>query len=182
MPETFRAAVAAEMGQAFSPPYEVPGVVVGNGLFMAGAWFLLPRGWLFTLVSPLAFPIVLSSWMYADVPATNVLAPDRVRVLAALDDDAMISRLLRAKAAVLWVFVAPLCAVLAVALGLEHHDALFIGAAVIAICVIPVACLPVTALVGIRQAVRQFFATATHCMTRRSTGPMRSWPPTTAAW
>ncbi len=150
MPETFRAAVAAEMGQAFSPPYQVPSVVAVNGLLMAGAWFLLPRGWLFTLQSPLAFPIVLSSWMYADVPATNVLAPDRIRILVALDDDTMISRLLLAKTAVLWVFVAPLCAVLAVVLGLEHHDALFITTAIIAICVIPVACLPVAAQVGIR--------------------------------
>ena len=86
MPGTFRAAVAAEMGQAFSPPYQVPIEVAVNGLLMAGAWFLLPRGWLFTLQGPLAFPVVLSSWMYADVPATNVLAPDRIRVLAALGD------------------------------------------------------------------------------------------------
>ena len=121
MPGTFRAAVAAEMGQAFSPPYQVPIVVAVNGLLMAGAWFLLPRGWLFTLQSALAFPVVLSSWMYADVPATNVLAPDRIRVLAALGDRTMISRLLLAKTAVLWVFVAPLCAVLALVVGLEHH-------------------------------------------------------------
>ena len=150
MPGTFRAAVAAEMGQAFSPPYQVPIVVAVNGLLMAGAWFLLPRGWLFTLQSALAFPVVLSSWMYADVPATNVLAPDRIRVLAALGDGTMISRLLLAKTAVLWVFVAPLCAVLALVVGLEHHDALLIGAEIIAICVVPVACLPVAALVGIR--------------------------------
>ena len=150
MPGTFRAAVAAEMGQAFSPPYQVPIVVAGNGLLMAGAWFLLPRGWLFTLQSPLAFPVILSSWMYADVPATNVLAPDRIRVLAALGDRTMISRLLLAKTAVLWVFVVPLCAVLAVVAGAEHHDTLLIGAEIIGICVVPVACLPVAALVGIR--------------------------------
>ena len=150
MPGTFRAAVAAEMGQAFSPPYQVPIVVAVNGLLMAGAWFLLPRGWLFTLQSALAFPVVLSSWMYADVPATNVLAPDRIRVLAALGDRTMISRLLLAKTAVLWIFVAPLCAVLALVVGLEHHAALLIGAEIVAICVVPVACLPVAALVGIR--------------------------------
>ena len=67
--------------------------------------------------SALAFPVILSSWMYADVPATNVLAPDRIRVLAALCDRTMISRLLLAKTAVLWVFVAPLCAVLALVVG-----------------------------------------------------------------
>jgi len=150
MPGTFRAAAAAEMGQAFSPPCQVPIVVVVNGLLMAGAWFLLPRGWLFTLQSPLAFPVVLSSWMSADAPATNVLAPDRARVLAALGDGTMISRLLLAKIAVLWVFVAPLCAVLALAAGLEHHDALLTGTEIIAICIIPAACPPVAALVGIR--------------------------------
>ena len=62
----------------------------------------------------------------------------------------MISRLLLAKTAVLWVFVAPLCAVLALVVGLAHDAALLIGAEIIAICVVPVACLPVTALVGIR--------------------------------
>ncbi len=46
--------------------------------------------------------------------------------------------------------MAPLCAVLAVVVGLVHHDALLIGAEIIAICVVPVACLPVAALVGIR--------------------------------
>ena len=64
------------------------------------------RGWLSTLQSALACPVVLSSWMYADVPATNVLAPDRIRVLEALGDGTMISRLLLAKTAVLWVTVA----------------------------------------------------------------------------
>ena len=104
-------------------------------------------GW---LQSALAFPVVLSSWMYADIPATNVLAPDRIRVLAALGDDTMISRLLLAKTAVLWVFVAPLCAVLGLVVALDHHDPLLIGTEIIAICVAPVACLPVAALVGIR--------------------------------
>ena len=39
---------------------------------------------------------------------------------------------------------------LALVAGLEHHDALLIGTEIIAICVVPVACLPVAALVGIR--------------------------------
>ena len=56
--------------------------------------------------------------------ATNVLAPDRIRVLAALGDDTMISRLLLAKTAVLWVFVATLCAVLGLVVALEHHHPL----------------------------------------------------------
>jgi hypothetical protein len=150
MPESFRAAIGAELGQAFSSPYLVPSTVISNALLMAGAWFLLPRGWLFTVTSPLAFPMVLASWMYADVPATNVLAPDRVRVLAALEDPRMITRLLVAKSAVLWLFVAPFCSLLAVASGIAEHDTLIIITAIVAICVIPVGCLPVAALVGIR--------------------------------
>jgi len=150
MPDSIRAAVGAELGQAFSSPYQVPSTVVGNALLMVGAWFLLPRGWLFTITSPLAFAMVLASWMYADVPATNVLAPDRVRVLAALDDSRMLTRLLVAKAAVLWLFVAPFCSLLAIAFGLHEHDTLIIITAIVAICVVPVGCLPLAALVGIR--------------------------------
>lgn len=146
----FWAALVAELGQVFSSPYQVPVTVVTNAVLMAGAWFLLPRGWLFTITSPLAFPIVLSSWMYSDVPATNVLAPDRVRVLKALDDSRMLTRLLVAKSAVLWLFVAPFCALLAISTGLRHHDVLIVIAAIVGICVVPVGCLPVAALVGIR--------------------------------
>ena len=89
MPRTFRAAVAAEMGEAFSPPYQVPIVVAVNGLLMA----------------------------------TNVLAPDRIRVLAALGDSTMINRLLPARprcSGSSW----PRCAVLALVVAVEHHHAL----------------------------------------------------------
>ena len=150
MPESFRSALGAELGQAFSSPYLVPTTVVLNALLMAGAWFLLPRSWVFTITSPLAFPMVLASWMYADVPSTNVLAPDRVRVLEALDDSRMLNRLLAAKAAVLWLFVAPFCSVLAIAEGFSRHDALIVVTAIVAICVVSVGSLPVAALIGIR--------------------------------
>jgi hypothetical protein len=149
MPTSFREAVSSELGQAFNSPYQIPITVAANAILMAVCWFLLPRGWLFTVTSALAFPLVLSSWMYSDVPATNVLAPDRVRFLEALDDPKMLNRLLSAKAAVLWIFVAPFCSLLAVIVGLEHHSVLLIITAVIGICVIPVGCLPVANLVGI---------------------------------
>jgi len=150
MPTSFRQAFSSELAQAFVSPYQIPITVIINALLMAGAWFLLPRGWLFTVTSPLAFPLILSSWMYSDVPSTNVLTPDRVRVLAALDDPKMLNRLLGAKVAVLWLFVAPFCSILAVAEGIQRHDVLLIVAAIVGICVIPVGCLPVAALVGIR--------------------------------
>ena len=44
----------------------------------------------------------------------------------------MIRRLLLAKTAVLWVFVAPLCAMLALVVGVEHRDALLIGTEIVA--------------------------------------------------
>ena len=50
-----------------------------------------------------AFALVLAAWMYSDVPATNVLAPDRQRVMAAIDDPVMLQRLLYAKNIVLWM-------------------------------------------------------------------------------
>ncbi len=56
---------------------------------MSLAWFFLPRALkddVFTLHGSLAFALVLAAWMYSDVPATNVLAPDRQRVMAAIDE------------------------------------------------------------------------------------------------
>jgi hypothetical protein len=150
MPDSFRAAVVSEMGQAFSPPYQIPITVVVNAVLMAAFWFLVPRSLMFSVTSPLAFPVVLASWMYSDVPATNVLAPDRVRSLAALDDPKMMNRLLGAKAAVLWIFVAPFCSLIALFSGIKHHNPLIAVTAMLAICVVPIGCLPVAALVGIR--------------------------------
>ena len=89
LPTSLHAAVCYELRDALRPPYTVASVVTFNALLMAGAWFLLPtawQDWLFTLHGPSAFAMVLAGWMYADVPATNLLAPDRERVLAAIDE------------------------------------------------------------------------------------------------
>jgi hypothetical protein len=54
--------------------------VAANGAFMSVAWFLLPaalKADVFTLHGSLALALVLAAWVYSDVPATNVLAPDR---------------------------------------------------------------------------------------------------------
>ena len=150
MPATLRAAVRAELAQALSPPFIVPSTVVANAVLMTGAWFLFPRDWFFTITSPLAFPMILASWMYSDVPATNMLAPDRIRVMEAIDDPRMLNRLLVAKAVVLWLFVALFCSLLAVTTGLREHEPLVVFAAIVGMCVVPVACLPIAALVGIR--------------------------------
>ena len=152
LPASLGAAVRVELRDALRPPYTVPSVVTFNALLMAGAWFLLPvewQDWLFTLHGPLAFAMVLAGWMYADVPATNVLAPDRERVLAAFDQPAMLRRLLYAKNIALWCFVAPFCTLVAVVIGYFEHDWPPTILSITAIAVVPFGSLGIAAWVGI---------------------------------
>ena len=88
--------------------------------------------------------------MISDVPATNVLAPDARRVRAALDDPVMFRRLLYAKNLVLWLFVAPLCSLVAVIIGVNNHDYLAMVITIIAIAVMPFGALAISSWVGIR--------------------------------
>ena len=152
LPRTFGDAVRAEFGRALRPPYATLSTVAANGAFMSLAWFFLPRGLkddLFTLHGTLAFALVLAAWMYSDVPATNVLAPDRQRVMAAIDDPVLLRRLLYAKNIVLWTFITPVCAVIALFTGIFGHDLLSTLYTVIWIGVVPFGALGISAWVGI---------------------------------
>jgi hypothetical protein len=152
LPGSLGDAVRWELRAALRRPFTIPLVVTFNALLMAGAWLLLPvtwQDWLFTLHGPSAFAMVLAFWMYADVPATNVLAPDRERVLAALDDPAMLRRLLFAKNIALWFFVAPFCAVVAVVIGFVIQDWPPVLVSITAIGVVPFGVLGVAGWVGI---------------------------------
>ena len=152
LPGSLAVAVRAELQEALRPPYTVLLVVVFNGLLMAAAWFLLPTkwfDWLFTLHGPLAFAMVLAGWMYSDVPATNVLAPDRDRILAAFDRPEMLRRLLYAKNLALWCFVAPFCTVVAIIIGAVHHDWPPTLVSITAIAIVPFGTLGVACWVGI---------------------------------
>ncbi len=152
LPLTYPAAFGAELRRACSPPYEAPVVVYVNGALMAGAWFLLPlplQDQLFTLHGALAFPIVLVTWMFSDVPATNVLGSDATRALAALDDPRAVRRLLYAKNAVLWLMAAPLCALIALGIGFTQNDWVSTIVTVVGILVIPVGSLGIAAWLGI---------------------------------
>ena len=140
LPCTFRDATRAEFGRALRPPYATLSTVAANGAFMSLAWFFLPTGLkddTFTLHGSLAFALVLAAWMYSDVPATNVLAPDSQRVMAAIDDPVMLRRLLYAKNIVLWTFITPACALIALATGISGHDLLSTLYTVIWIGVVP---------------------------------------------
>jgi hypothetical protein len=145
--------VRHELRRELRPPFTAPSVVLVNGALMTGAWFLLPTTWqdaLFRLHGPFAFAIILSSWMYADVPATNVLGNGARESLAALDHPPDLRRLLNARNIVLWLFVTPIC--LAVAIGIGIYEARLTPTllTVVAIVFPPFGALGIAAWIGIR--------------------------------
>ncbi len=153
LPASLLQALRIEFGRALHAPYVLPSVVVVNGLLMTGLWLWAPGSWknsLFSLHGPLAFALVLGGWMIADVPATNLLGGDPRRMRAAITDPAMFRRLLYAKNVVLWAFVAPLCSVVALIIGISNHDYLAMVITIIAITVMPFGVLGISAWVGIR--------------------------------
>jgi hypothetical protein len=153
LPASLFDAVRVEIHRAFRPPYETPIVVLVNGALMSSAWFFLPKqwkDWLFTLHGSLAFALVLATWMYSDVPATNVLAPDRNRVLAARDDPVLLRRLISAKNIVLWLMITPLCSIVAVITGLLGHDPAATFLTIVWIGIVPFGALGLSAWIGIR--------------------------------
>src|SRR3954471_11294627 len=82
-------AVADEYRRVFRPPFGIPLALVGNAVLVTLAWFLLPpraHDWLFSLHGPLAFPVIVASWMLSDTPSTNVAAIDVTRALSVLED------------------------------------------------------------------------------------------------
>ncbi len=149
LPATLGEAVRAEFGRAFHPPFEVPFVVLVNGLLMTGAWFLLPENLFFRLHGALAFPMILASWMLSDVPATNVLGGDRVRMGAALGDPVLLRRLLVAKNLVLWLLIVPICTAIAVVVGIVDGEPVGAAFTVVFVVVVPLGSLGAAAWLGI---------------------------------
>jgi hypothetical protein len=152
LPRTLRDAVREEFGRALRPPYETLITVAANGALMSAAWFFLPEDLkddVFTLHGSLAFALVLAAWMYSDVPATNVLGPDRRRIMAAIDDPVLFRRLLYAKNIALWTIITPVCAVIALFTGILGHNLLATFYTVIWIGVVPFGALGISAWVGI---------------------------------
>ena len=120
LPANLRHTVRHELRRTLHPPYAAASVVLGNGLLMSACWTLPPPGVVhavFRLHGPLAFAMVLAVWMYADVPAINVLGGEPARSIAALADPAALRRLLFAENIVLWLLAAPLCAAAAIGIG-----------------------------------------------------------------
>ncbi|MCW2641517.1 MAG: hypothetical protein JWP76_3823 [Dactylosporangium sp.] len=152
LPATLPQAVRAELRRALRPPYEIPSVVVGNGLLMTASWTLLPPSVVssvFRFHGPLAFAIVLATWMYSDVPATNLLGGDSARSIAALGDPATLRRLWYAKNIVLWLLVTPLCALVAIGVGIYENKLATAALTVLWIATVPPGALGFASWVGV---------------------------------
>jgi hypothetical protein len=127
-------------------------VVVGNGLLMTACWTLLPAGVVssvFRFHGVLAFALVLASWMYSDVPATNLLGGDAARSTAAIADPATLRRMWYAKNLVLWALVTPLCTVVAIGLGIYDHQVTTTALTVLWIATVPLGALGFSSWVGL---------------------------------
>lgn len=152
LPADFRQALRAEWSRVLRPPFETPLTVAVNADLMSSAWFFQPPKLVddfFTLHGSVAFAFVLSSWMYSDVPATNVLAPDGLRMMAAFDRPEVLRRLLLARSTVLWCFVASICPLISFLTGAGQSDKITAAYSAITIGVVPFGVLAMSGCVGI---------------------------------
>ncbi len=152
LPSSLGEAFRVEWARVFRPTFDTLTTLAVNGALMTSAWFFLPPGLkdsVFDLHGSAVFAVFLALWMYSDVPATNMIAPDAHRMIAAIDSPAILRRMLWARAAVIWALVTPLCLVLTVIYGLTdgHWLATFYGG--VWIVFVPVTTLAVTPWVGI---------------------------------
>jgi len=149
---SFWGAVTETYRRVFRPPWEVPAALIGNALLMTAAWFLLPPGvhdWLFALHGPLAFPVLLATWMLADTPSTNVVGHDRRTALSVLNDGAAFRTWLTARCLVLASLVGPPCAVIALVMGVKGQHPVKVVAACVVLVILPLGILPVAAWLGL---------------------------------
>jgi hypothetical protein len=152
LPATLPEALGAEFRRITRLPFETLITVSVNAALMSSAWFFLPASitdQLFEIHGSVAFAFVLSSWMYSDVPATNVLAPDALRIMAAVDQPKILYRILMARRLMLWLIVSPICLLISLISGVGAPDGVVIAYSAVAIGVIPLGVLAVTAWVGV---------------------------------
>jgi hypothetical protein len=145
-------AVRAECARVFRWPFDTLFTVALNAAMMSSAWFFLPPDLvdkIFDLHGSVAFAFVLSSWMFSDVPATNVVAVDAPQFLGAVDHPRALRHVLDARRIVLWSIVAPVCILVSFVTGFRGHDLLVTLYSAVAIGVIPFGVLAVSAWVGI---------------------------------
>jgi len=144
--------VADQYRRVVRRPWDIPTGLVTNGALMVAAWFLLPprlHTLMFSLNGPLAFPIVLASWMLADTPATNVMGSSPALALSVLRDRAAYWRWLAARCIVIGSIVGLASAVGVLYVGLGHYPWTEIVSACALVAFLPLGVLPVAAWLGI---------------------------------
>ena len=147
-----RRTVVNEYRRVVRPPWEIPTVLVTNGALMVAAWFLLPpraHEFMFSLNGPLAFPVILASWMLADTPATNVMGSNPALALSVLEDQAAYWRWLAARCIVIGSLIGVACAAGVMYVGVGHYPWSEIVWACALVALLPVGVLPVAAWLGI---------------------------------
>jgi hypothetical protein len=147
-----RRAVVSEYRRVVRPPWEIPTALVTNGALMAAAWFLLPpraHAFMFSLNGPLAFPVILASWMLADTPATNVMGSSPALALSVLEDQAAYWRWLAARCIVIGSLIGVACAAGVMYVGVGHYPWSEILWACALVAFLPIGVLPVAAWLGI---------------------------------
>ena len=147
------ALLPAELRRIMRPPYEVLVCVIGNGVLATGLWFFSPvqvYSLVFTFHVDFLFPAVLATWMLADVPATNQLAPEATRVIGLLDNEEGITHLLRAKQAALMLLVVPVAVITAILTGMVTHHWFTLAATTVWVTTVPLAGLGLSCFVGVR--------------------------------
>lgn len=152
LPSRLPAALRYELRRNLRSPYEVLICIAANGVLMTLSWCFLPVQLLnlvFSLHGSFAFAVVLASWMFADVPATNVLANDAERTLAVLDQPHLLSQMLYAKNLALWIWAAPICVLINLGNGAVHHDWSTVVVTSFEIVIVPLSSLGVASWVGI---------------------------------
>lgn len=121
----FLADLRAELRRCWTSPYEVPVVVAVNASLVLVLWWCAPVRLFdafFSLHGELALPMVLASWMYADVPATNLLGGDADQMRAALGHPGRLRRLMDVKDVALWTFVTPVAVVALLAVTVAYRS------------------------------------------------------------
>jgi hypothetical protein len=156
---TFRAATRSELVRLFRRPRLELGIIGLNALTVCLGWVILPNGlkdWFFSsLHGPLAFVLVLETWMICDVTSTNVLAHDPPAALDALRSDGGVGRLVRVKVAALAVLIGPPCVVVSLVIGAatgKLAKSLLISPLLVAL---PFGALAVASWVGVVLPYRQ---------------------------
>ena len=147
-----RSAVAEMYRRVFRPPFEIPLALVTNAVLVTLAWFLVPprvHDWLFGLHGPLAFPVVVASWMLGDTPSTNVAGLDTTKALSVLEDAAAFRMWLLARSVVLTSLVGVPTAIIALVMGFQGQPVVKVVATCVVLAILPFGILPIAAWLGL---------------------------------